>query len=173
MKFLALNLLFFLSFSLFASDDQKEEMVDEQLAPTEAEFEDLIFKGMENFSVERKNGKVYIGFDYVIENPNKLTIVIKPSSLFLKIADQDCGWVRIEEKIKIKKKSEANYPFMMVGDASNFVKSAFSGIWGLLTGAGIDFNISGKLKAGIAIFKKKWPVDYTYKMSNEEFMSFF
>jgi hypothetical protein len=172
MRLLALNLLMLMSVLTFASS-QRNEADLEDYSPMETEFEDLIFKGMENFSVERKNGKVYIGFDYVIENPNKLNIIIKPSSLFLKIADQDCGWVRIEEKIKIKKKSEAGYPFMMVGDASNFVKSAFSGIWGLLTGEGIDFNIAGKLKAGIIIFKKKWPVDYTYKMTNEEFMSFF
>lgn len=172
MKFLALSLLMISSFLSFASEDE-DYMDIEAVHPENTEIKDLVFKGMENFSVERKNGKVYIGFDYVIENPNKINFVIKPSSLFLKIADQDVGWVRIEEKIKIKKKSEAGYPFMMVGDASNFVKSAFSGIWGLITGAGIDFNIAGKLKAGLWFFKKKWPVDYTYKMTNEEFMSFF
>ncbi|MFT4600953.1 MAG: hypothetical protein ACI857_001130 [Arenicella sp.] len=136
-------------------------------------FEDLIFKGMENFTVEKKNDKIFIGFDYIIENPNKITVVIKPSALFLKIADKDCGWVRIEEKIKIKKKSEAAYPFMLVGDQSNFVKSTFASIWNLISGSGIDFNIAGDIKAGIIVFKKKWAVDYTYKMSNDEFMSFF
>jgi len=136
-------------------------------------FEDLIFKGMENFTVEKKDGKVNIGFDYIIENPNKITVVIKPSALFLKIAEKDCGWVRIEDKIKIKKKSEAAYPFVLVGDASNFVKSSFASIWNLITGEGIAFNIAGDIKAGIIIFKKKWKVDYTYNMTNDEFMSFF
>ena len=118
-------------------------------------FEDLIFKGMENFDVERKDGKVHIGFDYVIENPNGISVIIKPSSFFLKIADSDCGWVRISEKIKIKRKSEGKYPFMLVGDASNFVKSAFSSIWSLITGNGIDFNMAGDIKAGVFFFKKK------------------
>ena len=136
-------------------------------------FEDLIFKGMENFTVEKKNEKVHIGFDYIIENPNKISVVIKPSALFLKIADKDCGWVRIEDKIKIKKKTEAPYAFKLVGDAGNFVKSSFASIWNLITGKGINFNIAGDIKAGIVIFKKKWKVDYTYKMSNDEFMSFF
>lgn len=172
MKFLALSLLILSSVASFANEDENYLNI-EAVNPDGSEIKELIFKGMENFSVEKKNGKVYIGFDYVIENPNKINFIIKPSSLFLKIADQDCGWVRIEEKIKIKKKSEKGYPFMMVGDASNFVKSAFSGIWGLITGEGIDFNIGGKIKAGLWFFKKKWPVDYTYKMTNEEFMSFF
>lgn len=136
-------------------------------------FEDLIFKGMENFSVERTDGKMYIGFDYIIENPNKIGVVIKPSSMFLKIADQDCGWVRIAEKIKIKRKSEGAYPFMLVGDAGSFVKSAFSSIWNLIIGNGIDFNLKGDLKAGVLFLTKKWKMDYTYKMTNEEFMSFF
>lgn len=136
-------------------------------------FEDLIFKGMENFTVNRKDGKVHIGFDYVIENPNGISVIIKPSSFFLKIANQDCGWVRIDEKIKIKKKTEGKYPFQLVGDAGNFVKSTFSSIWNLITGKGIDFNMEGKINAGVFFFKKKWKMDYTYKMTNEEFMSFF
>lgn len=141
--------------------------------PKSTEFEDLVFKGMENFTVERKNGKVHIGFDYVIENPNKLTVVIKPSSLFLKIAEKDCGWVVIEDKIKIRKKSEAGYPFKLKGDATNFVKSTFASIWSVITGKGISFNLKGDLNAGIVIFKKKWPMDFTYMMTNDEFMSFF
>jgi hypothetical protein len=141
--------------------------------PVSAEFEDLIFEGMENFTVEKSNDKVHIGFDYIIENPNKLNLVIKPSSLFLTIADKDCGWVRIDEKIKLKKKSKGSYPFVLVGDASNFVKSSFATIWNIITVKGIAFNIKGDISAGIAIFKKKWPVDYTYNMTNKEFMSFF
>ena len=147
--------------------------VENVVSPKSTEFDDLEFQGMEDFSVERKNDKVYIGFNYVIKNPNGLAVIIKPSSLFLTIADQKCGWVRIEEKIRIKRKSTDKYPFMLVGNADNFVKSAFSSIWGLLTGEGISFNLKGKLKAGFFFFKKKWPMDYTYKMTNEEFMSFF
>ena len=136
-------------------------------------YKDLEFKAMENFSVEKHEDKIHIGFDYVIYNPNWYRIVVKPSSLYLTIAGQDCGWVRVKDKIKIKKKSEAAYPFVLVGEADQFVKSAFSSLWELLTGNGIDFNIKGKLKAGAFLIRKKWDIDYTYKMSYEEFMSFF
>lgn len=136
-------------------------------------YKDLEFIGLENFSVERKDGKIYFGFDYVINNPNWYGIVIKPSSLYLKVADVDCGWVRIEEKIKLKKKTEANYPFVLVGDASKFVKSGFASMWALITGKGIDFNLKGDLKAGVGFFRPKWKMDYTYKMTFEEFLSFF
>ena len=88
--------------------------------------------GADNFSVEKKDGKVLIGFDIIIKNPNKIGFVIKPSSLFLKVADVDMGWVRVAEKIKIKRKSEAGYPFFLVGNSSDFVKSTFSGIWDYL-----------------------------------------
>lgn len=128
---------------------------------------------MENFSIEKKADKIYIAFDYVIDNPNWYNVIIKPSSLYLKIADVDCGWVRIPEKVKIHKKEKGSYPFVLVGDASKFVKSGFSSIWALLTGKGIDFNLAGKINAGVSVFKKKWPMDYTYKMSFEEFLSFF
>lgn len=136
-------------------------------------YKDLEFKAMENFEVERKDGKVTIQFDYVIYNPNWYSVVIMPSSMALKIADSDCGLVQIQEKIKIKKKEEGHYPFVLRGDASNFVKSTFSSIWALMSGKGVDFNLKGKLKAGIFVFRKKWEMDYTYKMSFDEFLSFF
>ncbi len=128
---------------------------------------------MENFKVSKVDEKIHIGFDYIIYNPNWYKIVIKPSSLFLTVAGQDCGWVRIKEKVKIKKKVEGAYPFVLVGDQSKFVKSAFSSLWALLSGNGIDFNIKGKIKAGAFLIRKKFDVDYTYKMTYEEFMSFF
>lgn len=136
-------------------------------------YKDLEFKSMENFKVERKDGKVYIRFDYVIYNPNWYSVVIKPSSLFLKIAGEDCGWVKIEDKIKIKNKKEGHYPFVLKGDASNFVKSTFSSLWAMMTGEGVDFNLNGKLKAGVSVFRKKWAMDYTYSMTFDEFLSFF
>ncbi len=136
-------------------------------------YKDLEFLSMENFSIEKKNDKIYFGFDYVINNPNWYSIVIKPSSLFLKISEVDCGWVRISEKIKLKRKQKGSYPMVLVGDASKFIKSGFASIWTLLTGKGIDFNLKGKINAGLTIFKKKWPLDYTYKMTFEEFLSLF
>ncbi len=136
-------------------------------------YRDLEFLAMENFTVERKNDKVYLGFDYVINNPNWYGIKIKPSSLKLTVADVDCGWVSIEENIKLKRKSEGSYPFVLVGDGSSFVKGGFASIWNLMTGGGVDFTLKGKLKAGVGFYSKKWAVDYTYKMSFDEFLSLF
>lgn len=67
-------------------------------------YKDLEFLAMENFSAERKNGSIYIGFDYVIKNPNWYSIVIKPSALQLTVADVDCGLVKVEEKTRIERK---------------------------------------------------------------------
>lgn len=137
------------------------------------DYKDIEFIGMENFSVEKKDGKVLVGFDYVINNPNWFSAVIMPSSLQLIIAEQDCGWVHVEEKIKLKKKTQAPYHFVLVGEQSQFVKSTFSSIWNMMSGKGIDFTIRGKLKAGVFIFRPKWKVDYTYKMTFDEFLAFF
>ncbi len=136
-------------------------------------YKDLEFIGMENFSVVRKDGKIFIGFDYVINNPNWYAIIIKPSVLKLTVADTDCGLVKVQEDVKIKRKEQGNYPFVLVGDGSKFAKSGFSSIWSLITGNGVDFNIKGKLDAGLVIFKKKWDLDYTYKMTFDEFLSLF
>lgn len=136
-------------------------------------YKDLEFLAMENFSVKKKDDKVYIGFDYVIKNPNWYNIIIKPSSLKLTVADTDCGYVEVMEKVVIKKKKKGSYGFVLVGESSNFVKTGFSSIWYLITGKGVDFNIKGKLDAGLVIFNKKWPLDYTYQMTYDEFLSLF
>lgn len=136
-------------------------------------YKDLEFLEMENFSVERRNGNVYVGFDYVIKNPNWYGIIIKPCALKLTVADVDCGWVKIEEKIKIKRKKKGSYPFVLKGDGASFVKSGFASIWSLMIGNGVDFNLKGKLKAGVSVYTQKWPMDYTYKMTFEEFLSLF
>lgn len=128
---------------------------------------------MENFSVKRDDGKIFIQFDYVINNPNWYAIIIKPSVLKLTVAETDCGLVEVKDKIKILRKKQGNYPFVLVGDASKFAKSGFSSIWSLITGQGVAFNIKGKLDAGLVVFKKKWALDYTYKMTFDEFLSLF
>lgn len=181
MRHIALTLFVILSFSSLAEEGlvleaDFEGMSQEEIAtltPESIDFKEPEVMGAENFSVERVNGRMHIGFDIVIKNPNRLGFVIKPSSLFLKIAGVDMGWVRVEEKIKIKRKSEAGYPFALVGNSGDFVKSAFSSIWSLIIGEGVDFNMAGTVKAGVFFFKKKWKVDFTYKMTNDEFMSLF
>ena len=77
------------------------------------------------------------------------------------------------KKIKIERKSKSSYPFVLVGDASKFSKSGFMSVWNMFTKGSVDFILKGKIKAGIFGLAKKWKLDYLYKMSWQEFMSFF
>jgi len=135
-------------------------------------YKDIEFLSMENFEVTQ--GAMYsISFDYVINNPNWYSIVIKPSHLDLTIADNDCGTVYIPEKLKIKRKTKARYPFVITAEASKFVKTSFGSIWTMLTSGQVDFRLNGFLKAGVLGITKKIKMDYTYEMTWSEFMSFF
>ncbi len=136
-------------------------------------YKDLEFIAIENFKVNKGSDKVYISFDYIINNPNWYNITIKPSIMNLKIAETDCGEVLIKDKINIKRKTKAAYKFSLLGDASKFIKSGFSSIFTMLSKGKIDFLLFGDLRAGAFGFTKKWKMDYTYGMTLEEFMSFF
>jgi hypothetical protein len=142
-------------------------------ARAEQTFKYPEFLAMENFSVAKKDGRVHVGFDYVIKNPNWYNIVIMPSMLALKIAETDCGQVEVQNKVKLLGKETRGYHFVLVGDESQFAKSTFSSIWEMMSGNGIAFNIAGNLKAGVFIMRPKWAVDYTYRMTMDEFLSFF
>jgi hypothetical protein len=136
-------------------------------------YKELEFLSMENFKVAKGEEKIAISFDYVIKNPNWYSVTIKPSLLNLTISETDCGEVYIPEKLKIKKKTKASYPFVLIGDASKFTKSGFSSLWSLIFKGQVDFTLNGILKAGIMGLTKKWKLDYTYEMTWDEFMSFF
>lgn len=136
-------------------------------------YKDLEFIEMKNFDVAKGEEKIAIKFDYVIMNPNWYAVTIKPSLLNLTIAETDCGEVFIPKKLKIKKKSKASYPFVLIGDASKFTKSGFSSLWSMIFKGQVDFNLKGILKAGVMGLTKKWKLDYTYEMTWDEFMSFF
>ncbi len=135
-------------------------------------YKDIQFLSMENFEVTQ--GDMYsISFDYVIDNPNWYSVIIKPSHLDLTIAGHDCGTVYIPEKLKIRKKTKGKYRFVLSAEASKFIKSGFGSIWSMLTNGQVDFNLNGFLKAGLLGITKKIKLDYTYEMTWSEFMSFF
>ncbi len=135
-------------------------------------YKDIQFLSMENFEVTQ--GDMYsISFDYVIDNPNWYSVIIKPSHLDLTIAGHDCGTVYIPEKLKIRKKTKGKYHFVLSAEASKFIKSGFGSIWSMLTNGQVDFNLNGFLKAGLLGITKKIKLDYTYEMTWSEFMSFF
>jgi LEA14-like dessication related protein len=136
-------------------------------------YKDLEFLAMENFIVSKSEDKIIIKFDYVIKNDNWYAVTIKPSLLNLNVAETDCGDVYIPKKIKIKRKSKSSYPFVLVGDASKFSKSGFMSVWNMFTKGSVDLILKGKIKAGVFGLTKKWNLDYLYKMSWQEFMSFF
>ena len=136
-------------------------------------YKDLEYFAMENFKVSRGNEKIAISFDYIIKNPNWYNITLRPSVLRLNIAGSDCGDVMILDKLNIKRKTKATYAITLYGDSSKFIKSGFSSIWSMLSAGEVDFNLKGQLKAGVFGFTRKWKMDYTYKMTLEELMSFF
>ncbi|MFK8044091.1 MAG: hypothetical protein AB8B72_01250 [Crocinitomicaceae bacterium] len=136
-------------------------------------YKELEFISIENFSANRGAEKIYITFDYIINNPNWYNVTIKPSQLNLKIAEADCGDVLIVEKVNIKRKTKAAYRFSLQGDSNKFLRSSFSSIYTMLSKGKIDFLLTGDLKAGVFGIAKKWKMDYTYGLTLEEFMSFF
>lgn len=136
-------------------------------------YKDLQFLSMENFAVSKSEEKIIIKFDYVIQNDNWYGVMIKPSLLNLNVAGSDCGDVYIPKKVKIKRKSKLSYPFVLVGDASKFSKSGFLSVWNMFTKGSVDLVLKGKIKAGIFGLAKKWDLEYLYKMTWKEFMSFF
>jgi len=136
-------------------------------------YKDLEYLAMENFHVLKGEEGLIISFDYIINNPNWYNITLKPSLLKLTIAGSDCGEVMVLDKINIKRKTKAAYAFKLVADSSRFIKSGFSSIWSMLSKKKIDFNLRGELKAGVFGLTKRWKMDYTYKMTLDEFLSFF
>jgi hypothetical protein len=132
-------------------------------------YKDIEFLAMENFQITKGTEMYSISFDYVINNPNWYSIIIKPSHLDLVIAGTDCGTVFIPEKLKIKRKKKGRYPFVITAQSIQFINSGLGSIWKMITKGEVDFNLNGVLKAGALGITKKIPLDYTYVMNWSEF----
>lgn len=119
-------------------------------------------RGGESFNLEKIDGnEVKMNVGAKIYNGNWFGIKVKPSNLELYLDDDFLGTVRLDKKVKLKRKSETTIDANLT---ATLIDGAMGKAMRSALGGALNIRMKGKVKAGVFIFSKKIDFDETKKI---------
>lgn len=123
------------------------------------DYEDVDFKGVENFGLEEKSAdNIVIRLDLRVKNPNNYNIKIKKSTLDIFVNGKKAGKTKMKNDIVLKKNEEGVYPIYLVTNGKELMSSTMGSLGSLLSGS-MKVRIKGNVKAKVYGIGKKFPID--------------
>jgi LEA14-like dessication related protein len=133
-------------------------------------YYDIQYKSVSNFKINKVDKKnVLLSADVVLFNPNKYNLKIKQSFLDFYLNDQHFAVLKLDNMVKIKKKTESIvYLPINVNLSDGFLQKFLI----LAVSKNINLRIAGYLKGSIFILSKKQKIDETIELSPDIFKKF-
>ncbi|MDC3252940.1 LEA type 2 family protein [Crocinitomicaceae bacterium] len=121
----------------------------------------------EEFRIGKINGKqIEFSIEAPIYNPNAYGLKVKPSLLDVYVEDEYIGKVRLNEKIKLKRKKESEVEAFFTAELiDGFLLKALR----FASKKEIKIQLKGTIKGGTFIFFKKIQLDETFKVPGASF----
>ena len=120
-------------------------------------------RGGEDFSVNKIDGnKVDLNVKANIYNDNCFSVKIKPSDLELFVEGESIGTVRLNKKVKLKKRKETPIDANLTATVND---GALMKMMGYAAKGEVEVRLKGKAKGGVFIFSKKIDIDEKKKIS--------
>ena len=130
-------------------------------------FSEPEFRGDEKFEVSKVDGKtIEFSAQAKIYNPNCFTLKVKPSMLDLYVEGEYMGKVKLNKKVKIKRRKESVVEAAFTAELTN---GALMKAMKYATQDKIKIRLSGKVKGGVFIFSKKFEINETKTISGASF----
>ncbi len=124
-------------------------------------------RGGEDFSVNKIDGnKVDLNVKANIYNDNCFSLKIKPSDLELYVDGESIGTVRLNKKVKLKKRKETPIDANLTATLDD---GALMKMMGYAAKGEVEVRLKGKAKGGVFIFSKKIEIDEKRKISTSRF----
>jgi len=126
-------------------------------------FDEMAYKGIKNIKLrEIKGKKVSLSCDVILDNPNKQTLKVRPSSFDFYINDQQLGIAHLDKPVKILKQSESTIHVPITIEL-------FEGTLPHLIGATLKqttrIRLIGTAKGAVFIFGAKRKIDVSKEVS--------
>lgn len=112
--------------------------------------------------IEMNGNTIKVNLDGVIDNPNWYAIKVKNATVDLIVEDKKIGEIKINEKIKMKRKKESN---IVVPLTIELAQGAMFNLVGWAIRDSINLQFKGAVKAGTFFFYKKFPIDLKKNIS--------
>ena len=113
------------------------------------------FKSVENVSIDRKAGTIYLKADLIMHNPNRIGLELKNADLDIFINAKNVGNVSQFDASTIKAKSDFTLPLNMEFPPSKVFSTFLQTGFGMIRTKTIDLGIEGTLRIKAA--KITWP----------------
>jgi len=128
----------------------------------------ISFGGIERGKIEDK--KIDFKVKFVLNNPNFYTIKIKPSTMDLMIDGTPMGKIYLNEKVKLRRKTEQEYavPLSFKVEKGSFLIMSMS----LGLRDQIEIQIKGPVKGGVFFLYKEFPFEYKKAIAPKELLKF-
>ena len=131
------------------------------------EFDEPDFTDFSNFKMQELNGRsLDFSFDITVENPNALGFKIKSGKLNLTGNGKDVGVIRLNEKLKIKRKSENKYTVPLTLDLST---GGLFNIIQLAMSKEVEVKLDGTVRGKVLGIGKNVPIHETRKIDGSMF----
>lgn len=132
-----------------------------------ASFEAPEFRGGESFKLGKIEGKtIHFNAGGKVYNGNWFGIKVKPSEFNVYLDNDFVGTVRLEKKVKLKRKRETE---LNAAFKAELVDGAMLKAMRLASGNEVKIRLQGKAKAGVFLFSKKFEIDETIPYSGKGF----
>lgn len=127
-------------------------------------YEEPLVSGYSNFKFGKLEGKsVDVSFDATVENENGFGFKIKKGDLNLFINDLDLGKIHLNDKIKIKRKSENIYTIPLKLSLSDGVLFRLPK---LVTATKFELKLEGTVRGSVMGFGKNFKIKETKNLSS-------
>jgi LEA14-like dessication related protein len=94
---------------------------------------------------------------------------VKKSTLDIYLNDKFVGKTTLDDKIVLKKETEAVYGVVLNADTKSIMKAAMGSLGGFLKGK-VDIRLKGKVKGSVYGISKSVDVDMTEQINLKEFL---
>lgn len=124
------------------------------------EIQPVTMGGVENPRLKSLS-KEGIEFDFAmkIKNPNKMRIIVFPSSFDATLNGTNAGKVRLAKRVKIKANSDETSEFHIKSDFSKLGFADMASIIPIVTSKRVDLGLKGNVRVGKWYYKKKFPIE--------------
>ena len=130
-------------------------------------FNEPEMRGDEKINVSKVNGKtIEFTAEAKIYNPNCFTLKVKPSLLDLYVEGEYMGKVKLNKKVKLKRKKESNVEATFTAELTD---GALMKALKFAAKKEIKVQLKGKIKGGVFIFSKKFEFDETKTIPGASF----
>lgn len=131
------------------------------------EFTTPELRGGEEFKISKIDGnEIQLNAKANVYNENCFSVKMKPSNLELYVEGENIGTVRLNKKVKMKRKKETAIDADVTATLS---EGAMLKLMKYAAKSEVEVRLKGKAKAGIFIFSKKFDIDETKKISGSSF----